>query len=112
MRDARVLLLVLARPELLELRPTWATPRANATVLALEPLSDAESDLLLAHLADDVGLPADAREQIVGAAEGNPLFVEQMVAMATEAGADADKLRMPPTIQALLAERLDRLSAP
>jgi class 3 adenylate cyclase/tetratricopeptide (TPR) repeat protein len=111
-RDAPVLLLVLARSELLELRPTWATPRANATILALEPLSDAESDLLLARLAEGVELPADTRERIVGAAEGNPLFVEQMVAMAAEAGGDADKLRMPPTIQALLAERLDRLSAP
>jgi class 3 adenylate cyclase/tetratricopeptide (TPR) repeat protein len=109
MRDAPVLLLVLARSELLELRSTWATPRANATILALEPLSDAHSDLLLAHLAGDVELPADTHDRIVGAAEGNPLFVEQMVAMAAETGGDADNLRMPPTIQALLAERLDRL---
>jgi class 3 adenylate cyclase/tetratricopeptide (TPR) repeat protein len=112
MRDAPVLLLVLARSELLELRPTWATPRANATILALEPLSHAESDLLLARLADGVELRADTRERIVGAAEGNPLFVEQLAAMAAEAGGDADKLRMPPTIQALLAERLDRLPTP
>jgi class 3 adenylate cyclase/tetratricopeptide (TPR) repeat protein len=112
MREAPVLLLVLARPELLEVRPTWATPRANATVLALEPLSDAESDLLLARLADGVELPAATRERIVGVAEGNPLFVEQLVAMAAEVSGDADRLRMPATIQALLAERLDRLSAP
>jgi class 3 adenylate cyclase/tetratricopeptide (TPR) repeat protein len=112
MRDAHVLILVLARSELLELRPTWATPRANATILALEPLSHAESDLLLARLADGVELPAETRVRIVDAAEGNPLFVEQMGAMAVEAGGDADELRMPPTIQALLAERLDRLSAP
>jgi class 3 adenylate cyclase/tetratricopeptide (TPR) repeat protein len=108
MRDAPVLLLVLARSDLLELRPIWAAPRANATVLVLEPLSDAESNLLLAHLAGDE-LPADTRERIVGTAEGNPLFVEQMAAMAAETGGDAGKLRMPPTIQALLAERLDRL---
>jgi class 3 adenylate cyclase len=112
MRDAPVLLLVLARSDLLELRPTWAAPRANATVLALEPLSDAESDLLLAHPAVGAELPADTRERIVGAAEGNPLFVEQMAAMAAETRGDADKLRMPPTIQALLAERLDRLPTP
>jgi class 3 adenylate cyclase/tetratricopeptide (TPR) repeat protein len=109
MRDAPVLLLVLARSDLLELRPIWAAPRTNATLLVLEPLSDAESDLLLAHLAGDVELPADTRERIVGTAEGNPLFVEQMAAMAAETGGDAGKLRMPPTIQALLAERLDRL---
>jgi class 3 adenylate cyclase/tetratricopeptide (TPR) repeat protein len=112
MRDARVLILVLARSELLELRSTWAIPRANATVLALEPLTDAESDLLLARLADGVELPAETRARIVGTAEGNPFFVEQMVAVAVEAGGGADNLRMPPTIQALLAERLDRLSAP
>jgi class 3 adenylate cyclase/tetratricopeptide (TPR) repeat protein len=112
MRDARVLILVLARSELLELRPTWATPRANATILALEPLTDAESNLLLARLADDVDLPAERRQRIVGTAEGNPFFVEQMAAMAVEAGGGADRVRMPPTIQALLAERLDRLSAP
>jgi class 3 adenylate cyclase/tetratricopeptide (TPR) repeat protein len=112
MRDAPVLLLALARAEMLELRPTWATPRANATILVLEPLSDTESELLLVRLADGVELPADARERIVGAAEGNPLFVEQMVAMAADTGGDADELRMPPTIQALLAERLDRLPTP
>ena len=56
--------------------------------------------------------PAASRERNVGTAEGNPLFVEQMGAVAVEAGGDPDKLRTPPTIQALLAERLDRLSAP
>jgi class 3 adenylate cyclase/tetratricopeptide (TPR) repeat protein len=112
MRDARVLILVLARSELLELRPTWAAPRANATLLALEPLADAESDLLLARLAGGVELPAETRERIVGTAEGNPFFVEQLAAVAVEAGGGADRVRMPPTIQALLAERLDRLSAP
>jgi class 3 adenylate cyclase/tetratricopeptide (TPR) repeat protein len=111
-RDARVLILVLTRPELLELRPTWATPRPNATILGLEPLTDVESDLLLARLADGVELPAEARKRIVGTAEGNPFFVEQMAAMALEAGGGADRLRMPPTIQALLAERLDRLPTP
>jgi class 3 adenylate cyclase len=109
---APVLLLVLARSDLLELRPSWATPRPHATVLPLEALSDAESDLLLALLADGVELPAASRERILAAADGNPLFVEQMVAMAAETGGDPDELRTPPTIQALLAERLDRLSTP
>jgi class 3 adenylate cyclase/tetratricopeptide (TPR) repeat protein len=109
---APVLLLVLARPDLLELRPSWTTPRPNATVLPLEALDDAASDLLLARLADGVELSAASRERILAAAGGNPLFVEQMVAMAAEAGADADTLLTPPTIQALLAERIDRLSTP
>jgi class 3 adenylate cyclase/tetratricopeptide (TPR) repeat protein len=110
-RDAPILLLVLARTDLLELRPTWAAPRPNATLLPLEPLSDVESGLLLERLGEGIELPTTTRERIVSAAEGNPLFVEQMVAMAAEAD-DSSELRMPPTIQALLAERLDRLSMP
>ncbi len=80
-------------------------------LLPLEPLSDAQSDLLLERLEFGAELPVDIRDRIVDAAEGNPLFVEQMAAMAAEAGV-ADALRMPPTIQALLAERLDRLASP
>ncbi len=109
---APVLLLVLARSDLLEARPSWSTPRANAAVLPLEALSDAESDRLLAQLAEGVKLPSASRERILAAADGNPFFVEQMVAMAAEAGGDPAELRTPPTIQALLAERLDRLSTP
>jgi class 3 adenylate cyclase/tetratricopeptide (TPR) repeat protein len=111
MREAPILLLVLARSDLLDIRPTWAAPRPNATLLPLEPLSNAQSDLLLERLEFGAELPVDIRDRIVGAAEGNPLFVEQMAAMAAEAGG-AEALRMPPTIQALLAERLDRLSSP
>ena len=109
---APVLLLVLARPDLFELRPSWAALRPNARVLRLEALDDTESDRLLEHLAEGVELPAASRQRILSAAGGNPLFVEQMVAMAAEAGADGDVLRTPPTIQALLAERLDRLTTP
>lgn len=112
LRAAPVLLVVLARSHLLEARPSWSTPRANTTVLSLEALDDAESNRLLAQLAEGVDLPAASREQILAAADGNPLFVEQMVAMAAEAGGDRAELRTPPTIQALLAERLDRLSTP
>jgi class 3 adenylate cyclase len=109
---APVLLLVLARSDLLESRPSWMTPRSNASVLPLEPLSDAESNRLVAQLAEGVDLSPASRERILAAAEGNPLFVEQMVAMAADVGGDPDKLSTPPTIQALLAERLDRLPTP
>jgi class 3 adenylate cyclase/tetratricopeptide (TPR) repeat protein len=109
-RSAPILFLVLARSDLLDLRPTWAAPRPNTTLLPLEPLSDEESDLLLETLGDGVDLPAETRSRIVSVAEGNPLFVEQMVAMAAETGDAEEALRMPPSIQALLAERLDRLS--
>jgi class 3 adenylate cyclase/tetratricopeptide (TPR) repeat protein len=103
--DAPVLLLCLARPDLIEERPGWLTT-TNATGLVLEPLTDAEADALLDELGQEWPLNAEARERIKEAAEGNPLYVEQMAAMLAEGGTtDA----IPPSIHALLAARLDRL---
>jgi class 3 adenylate cyclase/tetratricopeptide (TPR) repeat protein len=106
-RDAPILVLCLARPELVERRPTLIAPQANADALALEPLSDDETDALLVHLETE--LPAPVRERIGAAAEGNPLFVEQMAAMAAERNGEG--FVVPPSIHALLVQRLDRLSA-
>ena len=97
-RQAPVLLLCLARPELAERRPSWLA----GGVVALEPLSEQDSELLLDGLGD---LDPEARRRIREAAEGNPLFAEQLAALALDGGASI----LPPTIQALLAERLDRL---
>ena len=106
-RDAPILLLCLARPDLLDARPGWGAGRHNAATLLLEPLSAGEADTLMASLAGG-DLDDAVRERISSAADGNPLFVEQMLAMLGEDGGDADA-RVPPTIQALLAARLDRL---
>jgi tetratricopeptide (TPR) repeat protein len=103
-RDAPILLLCLARPELLDDRPGWS---ALGAMLPLEPLSEIEADALLDELTMEWPLALEARTQIREAAEGNPLYVEQMVAMLAEGGGDTDAV--PPTIQALLAARLDRL---
>jgi class 3 adenylate cyclase/tetratricopeptide (TPR) repeat protein len=108
-RDAPILLLCLTRPDLLETEPSWLNPSRNASVLALEPLSEAEADVLLDALRGEVILNAPTRRQIAATSEGNPLFVEQMVAMAAEKG--NGEVAVPPSIHALLAERLDRLSA-
>ncbi|HEX6700500.1 MAG TPA: adenylate/guanylate cyclase domain-containing protein, partial [Gaiellaceae bacterium] len=105
-RDAPVLLVCTSRRELVDRRPGWLAPRAHAGAVALEPLSDAESEALLRAVGE--GVSEEARARIAEAAEGNPLFVEQMAAMAAEAGEGAP-LAVPPTIQALLAARLDRL---
>jgi class 3 adenylate cyclase/tetratricopeptide (TPR) repeat protein len=104
-RDAPILLLCLARPEFLEERPAWLSAPDNAASLTLQPLSEAEAQELLGEL----GTADEARERIAEAAEGNPLYVEQMAAMVAEAGHPGAPLSMPPTIQALLAARLDRL---
>jgi tetratricopeptide (TPR) repeat protein len=101
--EAPILLLGTARPELLDSRPLWTAPRPNAAVVALEPLAMDDA----AVLAADVD--AGTRRRILEVAEGNPLFVEQLVAMRTEAAGD---LELPPTLSALLAARIDSLAPP
>jgi class 3 adenylate cyclase len=100
--DAPVLLLCLARPDLLDARPRWP-----GAALALRPLNEREAAALLDALEDEWPLTSELRVRIADAAEGNPLFVEQMVAMLSET--DGTALTVPPTIHALLAARLDRL---
>ena len=104
-RDAPILLLCMARPDLLDRRPTWAGGKLNATNLLLEPLSSGESAQMVEALVG--GFPEDVRARLIEAAEGNPLFVEEMVALVRESG--DENVRIPPTIHALLAARLDQL---
>ena len=102
-RDAPILLLCMARPELLDVRPAWGGGKLNATNVLLEPLGPEEAGELIEALTG--GIPQELRARILEAAGGNPLFVEEMVAMAAEGG----EVSVPPTIQALLAARLDQL---
>jgi class 3 adenylate cyclase len=107
-RDVAVLLVCLARPELLDERPGWAGGKLNATSVLLEGLSPAESSQLIDALAA-AELESEARARIADAAEGNPLFVEQMLAMLAQAGNGGGEIAVPPAIQALIVARLDRL---
>ena len=109
-RSAPILFVALARPELVEKRPTWIAPQPTFDSLALEPLSSENTESLLVGLGQDVDLPLEIRERIGAAAEGNPLFLEQMAAMAAEED-PGGAVRIPATIHALLAERLDRLTS-
>ncbi len=105
-RDAPLLVLCMARPELLDRRPAWSGGKLNATAVLLEPLSLEETGSLL----DLLGVENDElRANVVQAAEGNPLFVEEMLALVGDSR-DGD-VAVPPTIQALLAARLDQLEA-
>jgi class 3 adenylate cyclase/tetratricopeptide (TPR) repeat protein len=106
-REAPLLLLCLARPELLDRRPGWGGGKLNATTVLLEPLSATQTDELLERLLGAATLDSDLRARIRDAAEGNPLFVEEMVALV-EASGDGE-VSVPGTIQALLAARLDQL---
>ena len=103
---APLVLLVLARPDLVELRPGWATPPAPGTRLVLEPLRDADAHALVAALPGAETLSGETRQRVVALAEGNPLYAEQLLAHAAEGGSLADP---PPTVEALIASRLDRL---
>ncbi|HJQ73713.1 MAG TPA: adenylate/guanylate cyclase domain-containing protein [Gaiellaceae bacterium] len=94
---APVLLLCMARPELLDRRPGWLG------TLRLEPLPEEEAAVLVGE-----ALPGPVRERIVRASGGNPLFLTEMLALADE-GADVE---VPATLRALLAARLDQLDEP
>ncbi|MGH3019978.1 MAG: adenylate/guanylate cyclase domain-containing protein [Gaiellaceae bacterium] len=107
-RDAPLLVLCLARPDLLDEHPTWARKAWASTVL-LEPLADDDTEALIQNRIGDLELDARARARVREAAEGNPLFIEQMLAMLAEGGSTAESA-VPPTIQSVLAARLDRLT--
>ncbi len=106
-RDAPIFLLCIARPDLLDLRPAWGGGKLNATAILLEPLPADDVDRLVENLLDGTALDTTIRERILTSADGNPLFVEEMIAMVREEGGGA--MTVPPTIQALLQARLDRL---
>ena len=102
---APVLVLCLARPDLLEVRPHWGGGRLSSSAILLDALTPPESEALLDRLCSNGELDAPTRERILAVAEGNPLFIEQLLAVALEGDSDA----LPDSIQTLLAARLDRL---
>jgi class 3 adenylate cyclase/tetratricopeptide (TPR) repeat protein len=99
---APLLLLCLARPDLLERRPTWGSGRTNAMALALEPLNDLQTEKLVRALL--VGATAGPVEEIVARTEGNPLFVEEYVHMLVDQGLPT---LVPPTLHGVIAARID-----
>jgi DNA-binding SARP family transcriptional activator len=99
-----IALVCLARPELLEKRPSWAALQPSGSLLELEPLTAADAREFVETLAAGELDPRSAN-RIVKRAEGNPLFLEQLVAVR----ADQDPAGLPHTIEALLASRIERL---
>jgi AAA ATPase-like protein len=107
-RSAPLLILCLARPELLDSRPGWGGGKLNATTLLLEPLQPAETAVLIDELVPARGhIDPRLRERVQVTAGGNPLFVEEMLALIS--GPGGGELAVPATIAALLAARLDQL---
>jgi predicted ATPase/class 3 adenylate cyclase len=123
-RDAPLLLLCLARPDIGEMRPGWGTGAPNATTIVLKPLGDLQADALIDNLLGVTsGGAAEEpwRQRVISVADGNPLFVEELVRMLLDEGslrveegrcvADRDlaEVEMPPTVEALISARIDRL---
>ncbi|HEY2209743.1 MAG TPA: AAA family ATPase [Gaiellaceae bacterium] len=106
-RTAPVLLLCLARPELLDVRPAWGGGRLRAVTFELEALTDDEGATLVKELAAEVDVPVDV-EAVLAKAEGNPLFVEETIRALAEQP-EGRQERIPDTLQALIAARIDRL---
>jgi class 3 adenylate cyclase/tetratricopeptide (TPR) repeat protein len=121
-RDSPILFICPARPEFLDDRPTWGGGKLNATTILLEPLAESSALALIDELVPGGALPPAVRARIADAAEGNPLYVEEFLGSLIDDGAlvadadgwiasrDLDSIAVPPTIQALLAARLDRLA--
>jgi class 3 adenylate cyclase/Flp pilus assembly protein TadD len=118
--ERSIVLVCLARHELLDIRPAWEK-LPGSRVVSLEPLSADDAGRVAENLVGNAELDPEVHARIVEAAEGNPLFVEQMLSMMVDEGAlrrendrwvpvgRADEIAVPPTIQALLAARLDLL---
>jgi len=117
--NASVLLVATSRHDLLEARPQWGE-RERSRRLVLNPLTDEAATQVVGNLLGAAGLPETLIKRIVAAAEGNPLYVEQMLSMLIDSGAvSEDRLKaalkadvdivVPPTIHALLEARLDKL---
>ncbi|MDP9273464.1 MAG: AAA family ATPase, partial [Chloroflexota bacterium] len=119
--EAPILLLAVARPEMLDVRPHWGGGKMNATSILLEPLGAEDSAELVGNLIGDHTLAQAVQGRIGETAEGNPLFVEELVAMLIDDGVlrrvdggwqaaeNLSQISVPPTVSALVAARLDRL---
>jgi class 3 adenylate cyclase/tetratricopeptide (TPR) repeat protein len=107
-KDAPLLILCLARPELLDVRPTWGGGRVRGTTIELEPLAAEDAVELVEALVAERELPVDV-EAVLAKTEGNPLFVEETIRMFVEQDGRGARDRIPDTLQALIAARVDRL---
>lgn len=120
-RDAPILVVAVARPELLDIRPSWGGGKVNATSLLLEPLPEEDARALLDALLGDQPVDDAVRRRLVNTAAGNPLFLEELLAMLDDEGLlggdelatdRLDRLPLPDSIQGLLTARLDSVDPP
>ena len=111
-----LLVLCTARPELYERHAGWGGGKRNSNTVSLSPLAADDTARLLAALLHKAVLPADTQKRLLEQAGGNPLYAEEFVRMLTDQGVIGDggelvdrDIRVPDTVQALIAARLDTL---
>jgi len=121
-KGSPLFVLCMARPEFLDTRAPWMTPHDDAVTIRLLPLEEDKSQRLVQNLLGQVSLAEDVMDRILESAEGNPLFVEEMLRMMVDGGllvktggrwvptGDISSFSIPSTIHALLAARLDHLA--
>src|SRR5215218_8993370 len=109
-RDGPLLMLCLARPELLDIRPDWGGGRVRATSIELEALNAADSEELIDALSDGAPVSPETRKLLLEKTEGNPLFLEEVMRSVEECG-EEEAGGIPDTVQALIGSRIDRLPA-
>ncbi len=118
--EGPIVIVCLARHELLEKRATWGGGLPNAATIVLEPLGAEDSSALVGGLLDG-DVPEQLGSRLIDLAEGNPLFVEELVRMLVDRGVlrfaegrwdvagAVEQLQIPDSVQAVLAARLDTL---
>ena len=104
MKDTPILILCLARPELLDIRPMWGGGKISSFTIRLDPLGNDEAHALAAQLTS--ALAGDVAAQIEATAGGNPLFIQELAAWVAEGG---DRAVLPSTVKAMIGARLDAL---
>jgi predicted ATPase/class 3 adenylate cyclase len=120
--SAPVLVIAIARPEFLENRRDWSSGKPNSTTITLDPLSPHDTGTLISRLLEIEALPAELRAQIIERSAGTPLFCEEFIHMLIDEGhlvregmswratGSIGQIRVPQSINAVLAARLDGLS--
>jgi DNA-binding SARP family transcriptional activator len=106
LRNAPLLVLCTARPELLDRRPAWSGGKANALTITLPPLSDAETAQLIADVLAQSPVEAEMHDALLARAAGNPLYAEQFARAVAERGSLEE---LPETVHGIIAARLDGL---
>jgi class 3 adenylate cyclase/tetratricopeptide (TPR) repeat protein len=119
--DSPMLVICIARPEFLERRRDWSSGKPNSTTITLDPLSPHDTGTLISRLLEIEALPADLRAQLIERSAGTPLFCEEFIHMLIDEGrlvreglswratGGVEKIRVPQSINAVLAARLDGL---